>query len=129
MYNINSQPITKYKSRIYIAKKVKDNEPFFYEDEIDQREIFEEPQKYYFNVQNNIKTSVINEYGETVNATKVVIITEKSKYLGKFEEFDRVYIETNPNYEIENGDNADYRISAVIPQNATIRLYLTKLLK
>ena len=72
----------------------------------------------------------------------------KDKYLGKFKEYDLVYVDKEPTkfapeptptptptstptptqyVELEYGDDADYRISGVRVQNTSILLYLTKL--
>lgn len=125
MYNINRQPIHKVKSRIYIASKT-DSEFDDYGNEIPK---YSKPQKYMFNVQALTDSSEIREFGEISSKMKRVTITEKAKYLGKFKDFDAVYVETNPLKENNYGDNADYRIYLVRPQNTTIVLYLLKLVK
>ena len=60
---------------------------------------------------------------------KVISITEKAKYINKFHEFDRVYIDNKPNNEFENGYNADYYIYSVRNQNTSIRIFIKKLVK
>lgn len=132
MYNIGRHPVLNFKSNIYIASFDKDYTE--YDDNGNELQKFDTPIKYRFNVQaNNTQTykdnSYIGEYGYNDNSTKVVMITEKKKYLNKFKEFDRVYLDTTPNGELENGDNADYRVSLVRNQNTCIKLYLTKLTK
>lgn len=125
MYNVSRHPVLNYMSTLYIAKKL-DSE---YDDNGNELPKFDKPIKYRFNVQENKDSSFIADYGYVISSTKVVLITEKAKYLNKFKEFDKVYINTTPENEFENGDNADYRISAVRPQNTCIKLYLTKLTK
>ena len=61
---------------------------------------------------------------------KVAVITERYKYDNKFEEFDVAYLDgVNPNGEVIKGDNANYRVYAVQPQNMIIKLYFIKLVK
>lgn len=123
MYNVNSQPIHKVKSKIWIAKKLRVD----FDEYGNQIPIYDEPQKYLFNVQTLSETSDIMEFGERVNSTKVISITEKKKYQGKFNEFDLVYVDNTPENEVNNGDNADYKIVGVRNQNTSIRVYIQKL--
>lgn len=126
MYNINGQPIRKFKSRIYIAKRT----GYIQDEELNQFETFDAPVKYYFNVQTVSTDSEIREFGENANSMKCISIPQKIKYLGKFNEFDKVYVNTEPNEdELNNGDDADYRIYSVRNQNACILIYLKKIVK
>ena len=123
MYNINRQPIHKVKSKIYIAEwlgTVQDE----YGNEI---KIYDEPQKYMFNVQTLNENVELEVFGQRVVSSKVISITEKEKYKGRFKDLDLVYIDNLPTNELNYGDNADYYISGVRPQNTSIRIYLTKL--
>ena len=124
MYNVNSQPIHKVKSRIYLAKKLRED----FDDYGNQIEIYDTPQKLFLNVQTLSETSDIMEYGEKVSSTRVISITEKKKYLNKFNEFDLVYVDTTPEDETNNGDNADYMVIGVRNQNTSIRVYISKLI-
>lgn len=124
MYNINSQPIHKVKSRIYLAKKLRED----FDEYGNQIEVYDEPQKLFLNVQSLSETSDIVEFGEKVSSTRVISITEKKKYLNKFNEFDLVYVETTPEGEVNYGDNADYMVIGVRTQNASIRVYISKLI-
>lgn len=124
MYNINSQPIHKVKSKIYIAKKLRED----FDDYGNQIEVYDKPQKYFLNIQTLSETSDIVEYGEKVSSTRVISIAEKKKYLGKFNEFDLVYVDTTPERELNNGDNADYKIIGVRNQNTSIRIYISKII-
>ena len=125
MYNVNSQPIHKVKSRIYIAKKLRED----FDDYGNQIEIYDEPQKYFLNVQTLSETSDIMEFGEKVSSTRVISNKKKKKYLGKFKEYDLVYIDTTPENEVTYGDNADYRIIGVRNQNTSIRVYISRIIK
>lgn len=124
MYNVNSQPIHKVKSRIWIAKKLRED----FDENGNQIPVYEEPQKYFFNVQTLTETSDIMEFGERVNSTKSISITQKKKYEGKFHEFDLVYVDNTPENELNYGDNADYKIVGVRPHNTSIRVYIQKLI-
>jgi hypothetical protein len=124
MYNVNSQPIHKVKSKIWIAKKLRED----FDENGNQIPVYEEPQKYFFNVQTLTETSDIMEFGERVNSTKSISITQKKKYEGKFHEFDLVYVDNTPENEVNYGDNADYKIVGVRPHNTSIRVYIQKLI-
>ena len=123
MYNVNSQPIHKVKSKIYIAKWL-ENKQDDYGNDIN---VYDEPQKYMFNVQTLNESVEMEVFGRKVISSKVISITERKKYLNKFKEYDVVYIDNSPEGEVEYGDNADYFISGVRNQNTSIRIYLTKL--
>ena len=123
MYNVNSQPIHKVKSKIYIAKWL-ENRQDDYGNDIN---VYDEPQKYMFNVQTLNESVEMEVFGRKVISSKVISITERKKYLNKFKEYDVVYIDNSPEGEVEYGDNADYFISGVRNQNTSIRIYLTKL--
>jgi hypothetical protein len=124
VYNINSQPIHKVKSKVWIAKKLREETDEYG----NQIEIYDEPQKYMFNVQTLTETSEIMEFGEKVSSTKSISITEKKKYQGKFKEFDLVYVDNSPENEVNYGDNADYKIVGVRPLNTSIKIYIQKLI-
>ena len=124
MYNISKQNVFDYKSKIYIAKYLETIE----DDDLNQFKVYDKPIKYIFNVQPASADSEIKEFGELANSMRVAVIP-KTKYNGKFNEFDAVYIDNSPENEINNGDNADYRIYSVRPQNMCIRVYFLKIVK
>lgn len=143
MYNLNSQPIHKVKSKVYIASWVGNT--------IDEYgnliNLYSKPEKYMFNVQTLNEQVEMEVFGRKVISSKAISITNKKKYLGKFKEYDLVYVDKEPSkpdpvptltpplqpqplpegVELEYGDDADYYISGVRNQNTSIRLYLTKL--
>jgi len=132
MYNINRQPIHKVKSKIYIAEWLGNSN----DDYGNTINIYDEPQKYMFNVQTLNESVEMEVFGRKVISSKVISITNKKKYLGKFKEYDLVYIDNIPEVVsqegeedtgVRYGDNADYFISGVRNQNTSIRIYLTKL--
>ena len=124
MYNVSSQPIHKVKSKIYVAKRIDTQ----FDEYGNQIGIYDEPQKHFLNVQTLTETSDIMEFGEKVSSTRVISITEKKKYLNKFNEFDLVYVDNTPDDEENYGDNADYMVIGVRNQNTSIRVYISKLI-
>lgn len=125
MYNVQKRSILNYKSNIYIAKKL----DVVQDEYLNQEVIYDKPIKYRFNVQGISEDSEIREFGENANSMMKAVIIDKAKYIGKFKEFDNVYIDTTPNGEVKNGENADYRIYSVRNQNTSISLYFLKLVK
>lgn len=127
MYNINRTSIYKnLKTKCYIASKVGT-----YEDE-NGNEIpeYKKPEKFIFNIQPVNSDSEIRTFGELAPRMKVAVLTERNKYDGVFKEFDLAYLDgASPSNEIINGDNANYRIYAVQPQNMIIKVYFIKLVK
>lgn len=125
MYNVSRRNILNYKSNICISKKL----DVVQDEYLNQEVIYGKPIKYRFNVQGISEDSEIREFGENANSMLKVLITEKTKYLNKFKEFDVAYVNTTPDGEIKNGENADYRIYSVRNQNTCIILYFLKLVK
>ncbi len=120
------EPILKYKSKVYICKKL----PSTIDEDRNEIQHYDSPnaKPYMWNVQPVNQSSEVKEFGQLVNSMKVAVIS-KSKYMGKFNEYDKVYLYTQPHInELENGDNADYRVYAIRPQNACIRIYFIKIL-
>ena len=117
-----SEPIFNYKTKIYIAKRL---EPI-QDNDMNEIEVFDTPKKYFFNIQPVSADSETREFGQLANSMRVATIP-KRLYMGKFNEYDRVYIDTTPENETENGENADYRVYSIRPQNACIIIYFKKL--
>lgn len=125
MNNLMNEPIFNYKSVIYIAKKLDSTQ----DEDLNEIEHYATPKKYIWNVQPISADSEVREFGQLANAMRVAVIP-KRLYNGVFKEFDKVYIDNKPNSsELDNGDNADYRIYSIRPQNAIIRIYFLKLVK
>lgn len=119
------ESIFKYKSKIYVCKKLDTTQ----DENMNEIENYAEPIKYIFNVQPVNASSEGREFGQLVNAMRVATIP-KRKYIGKFNEYDKVYIDTVPSEnEVDYGDNADYRIYSVRPQNTCIKVYFLKLVR
>ena len=128
MYNTNRQCIRRnnLKSMLYVAKKIGTTEDEYGNQKVE----YDEPIKYYFNIMPANTSSDIQAFGERAASMKVAVITEKDKFLNEFNEFDVAYLDgITPEDEPENGYNANYRIYAVQPQNAIIKVYFLKLVK
>lgn len=129
MYYIpNNQGVTKTKSKIYIAKYLETTQDEY----LNQVKVYDKPKKYFMNVQpvsiQGQNSSQVEAYGQIINSMKVAVVP-KNKYLGKFKEFDLVYLEgASPDGEFSNGDNANYRIYSVRNQNSIISIYFEKLI-
>ena len=125
MYNINPQPIHKVKSVIYVCKKlasIVDDD----ENEITQ---YDEPKRYYFNVQPNKKKLYSEEFGKVVDADYRIVVNPKMKYLNEFNELDKVYFMKEPLEDEDYGESANYYITAVRPQNTIIEVYIKSIVE
>ena len=123
----------RWKKTIYIAKKKKDLNG---EDVLDRygRIEYETPKKYIFNVQpiggttnSTSGRTKIMDYGQKAMLMQRAVI-DYDKYFGMFEADDLAYLDgKTPTGEEVNGQNANYRIDAVLNQNVSIALYFEKL--
>ena len=122
-----------WKKDIYIAKKEKDENG---ENIIDRygNVKYSKPEKYRFNVQpiggttnsTSGRTDVM-AYGQKAMQMQRAIINYKT-YLGIFDVDDLAYLDgATPEGEIKNGDNANFRIDAILNQNKVIAIYFEKL--
>ena len=127
MYNINRTSIYKnLKTKCYIASKIGTYE----DDNGNEIPEYKKPEPFRFNIQPVNSDSEIRTFGELAPRMKVAVLTERNKYDGVFNEFDLAYLDgASPSNEIIYGDNANYRIYAVQPQNMIIKLYFLKLVK
>ena len=67
-------------------------------------------------------------YGETENNVVSCLIDFKDRY--KFNIFDLAYLyDATPQDEINNGDNANYKVRAFKPQNTKIMVILEEIIK
>lgn len=122
-----------WKKDIYIAKKEKDENG---ENIIDRygNVKYAKPKKYRFNVQpiggttnSTSGRTDIMDYGQKSMQMQRAIIDYKT-YLGIFDVDDLAYLDgATPNGEIKNGDNANFRIDAILNQNKVIAIYFEKL--
>lgn len=112
------------KKQVYISTRKNELE---YDEYGNQTAIFNTPKKYEFNVQPLSGELDVQEFGERVLSMQRAVIS-KDLYLDKFHEGDVAYLDgTNPNYETENGNNANYRICSVRNQNTKIILLFERL--
>lgn len=114
-----------WKKQLYIATKqsVLTNE--YGNDEI----IYNRPINYMFNYQPANGDTEIALYGEKVTAMYKAVIPYKL-YNGKFKEGDVAYLnQATPKGETKYGNNANYTIISVMPQNKAIILYFEKIIK
>lgn len=83
------------------------------------------------NIQPLSGSTDITEYGNRVSKIQKVLL-DYDKYIDKFKENDLAYIEVDKSLieqetEETYGDNANYRIDSVRPQNRKIAIYFEKL--
>ena len=114
-----------YKSKCYIASKLSVEEDEYG----NQIETYAQPKAYMFNIQPVTAESEIQAFGELAPKMKRALIS-KRVYLNKFKEFDKVYLDgATPNGELAFGDNANYRIYSIQPQNVAMMVYFLKIVK
>lgn len=124
-FGIRTEFITKPNSICYIASKLEST----YDDYGNEITQYAEPQKYFFDIQPLTGSSDMQAYGEKIDNMKVAYLP-KIKYQNMFKEFDVAYLDGNePLDESFNGDNANYRIYSVTPQNANIRVVFVKIVR
>lgn len=129
MFNVSRyDTFNNVKSNCYIASKLGQET----DDYGNKNPIYDEPNKepYRWNIQNISQRSEALTFGERILQMKVATIVgeEKEKYLGKFHEYDLAYLDGNtPEGEVVNGQNANYRIYAVRPQNVALLIYFEKI--
>lgn len=112
------------KSKCYIGSKLDST----FDDNGHEIKKFAKPLPYSFNIQPVSSASDIQDFGENASKMKVAVITNRAKYENKFKEFDCAYLDgATPNGEKVNGQNANYRIYAVRPQNVIIRVFFMKI--
>lgn len=113
------------KSICYIGSKLDST----FDDSGNEIKNYDTPEKYRFNIQPVTLSSDIQAFGENSNKMKVAVIPNQAKYKNKFEEFDCAYLDgTTPENESINGQNANYRIYSVQPQNVVIRVFFIKII-
>lgn len=125
MFDLFNSDTTNYKTKCYIANKTGVKE----DDYGNQIGTYSEPKAYMFNIQPVTAESEIQAFGELAPKMKRALIS-KRVYLNKFKEFDKVYLDgATPNGELEFGDNANYRIYSIQPQNVAMMVYFLKIVK
>jgi len=128
MYNINRSYIFKnLYQNLYISQKL----PIIEDDNHNKIENYAKPIKYSrWNIQYIKAQSDLIEFGQNVSNMRLAVIPNNKKYANKFKEFDLAYLDgASPLNEVKYGQNANYRIYAVRPQNSIIKIYFMRLTK
>ena len=128
MYNINTSYIFKnWYQNLYISSQLEPQE----DSNHNKIAVYDNPVQYKrWNIQYVKSQSEILEFGQNVSNMRVAVIPNTPQYANKFKEFDLAYLDdANPDNEIINGQNANYRIYSVRPQNCIIKIYFIKLTK
>lgn len=113
----------KWNKKIWIASKIGTEE----DDYGHEIPIYDKPKMYMMNVQPISSYSDMQEFGEKAEQIQKAVI-EYDKYFGKFKEFDVAYLDgANPENELINGENANYRLYPPRNQNKVIQIYFTRL--
>lgn len=124
-FDLYASSTMNYKSDIYIASKLGVTEDEY----MNQIEEYDTPVPYCFNVQPITQSSELAEFGELSRYMKRAVVS-KSQYLGVFKEFDKAYLDgITPEDETINGENANYRIYSIRPQNVVLMIYFEKIVK
>lgn len=112
-------------TKCYIGSKLEST----FDDNGNEIKNYAKPEKIFLNVQPVTLSSDIQAFGENASKMKVAVITNRKKYDGKFKEFDCAYLDgASPEGETINGQNANYRIYSVQPQNVVIRIFFIKII-
>lgn len=120
---INANPSDWVKD-VYIASKIRID----LDEEGNEIIIYDKPNEkpYKFNYQPVSTDAEIAEFGENAKIMKKAVIP--ISYQGMFKEFDVAYLDgTTPVGEIQNGDNANYRLLPPRDGNSVIIIYFEKL--
>ena len=124
-FDLYANSTMNYKSDVYIASKLGVTQDEY----MNQIEEYDVPVPYYFNVQPITDSSEIAEFGELSRHMKRAVVS-KSQYLGLFKDFDKAYLDgVTPDGEGVNGENANYRIYTIRPQNVVLMIYFEKIVK
>lgn len=114
-----------WKKQLHIATRIK-VETDDYGNDVST---YDTPKPYMFNYQPANGGVDIQIYGERITKMYKAVIPYGS-YADKFKEGDVAYLEgVKPEGEAQNGDNANYVITSVMPQNKVIILYFEKIIK
>ena len=120
---INANPSDWVKD-VYIASKIRVD----LDKEGNEIIIYDKPNEkpYKFNYQPVSTDAEIAEFGENAKIMKKAVIS--ISYQGMFKEFDVAYLDgATPVGEIQNGDNANYRLLPPRDGNSVIIIYFEKL--
>ena len=115
--------MSKWQKEIYIAKKIDGNTNDEYWNPI---VLYEEPKKYYFNVQPVSSEVDLMEFGEKASMMQKAVISISFKNM--FKENDVAYLDdVKPDGETKYGANANYRLYPPRNGNKVIIIYFERL--
>lgn len=124
MIKINANP-RNWAKECYIASLKNQNEIKLDEEGNEIRE-YDKPISYSFNYQALTSDVDLMEFGSKSSVMQKTVIP--ISYKDMFKENDLAYLDgTNPNEEIENGDNANYRLLPPRNGNSVIIIYFERL--
>lgn len=121
---INANP-SDWKKDVYIVSKI----DVSLDKEGNEIVTYSKPNKepYNFNYQPVSSSADIAEFGERAKMLKKAVIP--ISYKGQFKEFDLAYLDNaTPIGELNNGDNANYRLLPPRDGNSVIIIYFEKLI-
>ena len=111
-----------WKKGIYISSKIGTD----YDDEGNQIITYEEPKRYFFNVQPISSEVDLLEFGEKSSMIQKAVVP--IKYKNYFKENDLAYLDDiSPDGEENFGDNANYKLYPPRNQNKVIVIYFERL--
>lgn len=112
------------KRDIYIAKWIKED----YDINDDATQVYDKPVKLSC-VLNSLNSSFeIAAYGDKIKDMCKTFL-DYDEWIGNIKVKDAAYLYgATPNDEILNGDNANYRVKAVMPQNKKILVYFESII-
>ena len=117
-------------SDCYIAKR---SEELSFDDYGNAIPQYEKPnsEPYKWNIQPVQMDSYTDSFGEKLIRMKVAMLVgeEAERYKNSFQEYDLAYLEgANPSNEKVIGENANYKIYAIRPQNVALLIYFEKII-
>lgn len=125
MYNVSKNRTFVFKNwntKCYIAKKL----PSIIDEYGNEITVYDKPKQYTFNIQPISAESEAREFGELASNMRVAIVYDRN-FMNEYSEFDLAYINASPYGETVNGENANYRIYAIRPQNVVLKVYFLKI--
>lgn len=109
-------------SLIYIASYLKESS----DNEGNPIKIYDKPFSLETSLNSLNGSSEVAMYGDRIKKMCKTFL-DYDEWLGKIKENDLVYLyEATPEKEVVNGENANYRVDAVLPQNEKILVYFEK---
>lgn len=115
--------VIKYRN-IFLARWIKEE----YDDEDNPIQVYEKPISLSCTINSLSGSYDIAAYGEKINKMCKTLL-DYDTWIGKINEKDVVYLYgANPDKEECYGDNANYRVVAVLPQNLKIMVYFERIL-